>query len=174
MIFRFISDHDDRFITRRSYSSAVKTPEEPETEDFAAVIERLDTPEKAAEYTSSRFTFTYHDGCISYTPEEFFSLGTGDCKDFATFLSYVLDEHGYDAKIVAFKYYLDGKRYGHVVTLFSDTDGTLKYATTPDIRVFHNVTSVDDLLSKECARLGAPEIANYIVQPAGSLDCCVE
>jgi hypothetical protein len=141
--------------------------------NFSSVIESLDTPEKAAEYADAKFTFTYHDGCISYPPEEFFRAGQGDCKDYATFLSHVLASHGYEAQIVAFKYFKDGKRNGHVVTLYRDTDGYQYYMTTPVVSKKRGVTSIDDLLNKECSRLGIPAIANYTVLPAGSIDTCV-
>lgn len=170
---RVIQTRDLGAVPQRVYASAPEQPTRSEHEDFATVVERLNTPVKAAQYANDMFTFTYHDGCISYPPEEFFRLREGDCKDYATFLSYVLAHHGYDAQIVAFSYYTDGKRHGHVVTLFTDTDGTMKYATTPDVSIFWNVSSVEDLLSKECSRLDAPSIAQHRVLPAGSVDCCV-
>ena len=141
--------------------------------NFTSVIEGLDTPEKVTEYADARFTFTYHDGCISYPPEEFFRVQEGDCKDYATFLSYVMAHHGYDTQIVAFKYFKDDKRYGHVVTLFKENDGSMYYVTTPVVSTMRAVTSIDDLLKKECSRLGIPTIANYTIVPAGSVDTCV-
>jgi len=141
--------------------------------NFSYVIESLDTPQKAVEYTDAKFIFTYHDGCISYPPEEFFRNGKGDCKDYATFLSYVLAHHGYDAQIVAFKYLKDNKRNGHVVTFFKQADGAMYYMTTPAVSKIRVVTSIDDLLHKECSRLGIPAIANYTIIPAGSVDTCV-
>jgi hypothetical protein len=144
-----------------------------DSKNFSYVVENLDTPVKTTQYTQEKFTFVYHDGCISYPPEKFFEGLKGDCKDYATFLSYVLAEHSYDAKIISFKYYDGGTRKGHVVTLFTDTDGKMKYITTPDVTIFRNVNSVDDLLAKECKRLGVPTIANYTILPAGSLDVCV-
>lgn len=141
--------------------------------DFSSVVEVLDTAKKMAHYAQNQFTFTFHTGCISYSPEEFFRLKEGDCKDFATFLSYVLDYHGYDAQLVTFSFYKEGERNGHVITLFTDTDGTMKYITTPDVTVFREVSSFDDLLKKECQRLGVPTIAEHRVLPAGSVDCCV-
>jgi len=155
------------------YLPSLGDPELLNATDFSTVVESLDTPEKAAQYSDVKFTFTYHDGCISYPPEEFFRYGEGDCKDYATFLSYVLAHHGYDAQIVAFKYFKNDKRNGHVVTLFTDADGAMYYMTTPDVSILRRVTSVEDLLKKECARLGIPTIANYTVVPAGSLDTCV-
>ncbi|MCU0629481.1 MAG: hypothetical protein MUE45_08440 [Methanoregulaceae archaeon] len=160
-------------ISTGPYIPSLDDPQLLSATNFSSVIEELDTPEKAAEYADAKFTFTYHDGCISYPPEEFFRLERGDCKDYATFLSYVLAHHGYDAQIVAFKYFKDGKRNGHVVTLFKDTDGSMYYMTTPAVSTIRAVTSVEDLLKKECSRLAIPTVANYTVVPAGSLDTCV-
>jgi hypothetical protein len=49
----------------------------------------------------------------------------------------------------------------------------MKYMTIPDVSVLREVSSLDDLFEKECQRLGATEIANYRVLPAGSTNCCV-
>ena len=141
--------------------------------NLSSIVENLDTPAKAALFTQKKFIFETHGKCTSYSPGEFLNAGRGDCKDYATFLSYVLAEQGFDAKIVTFKYYKGGNRNGHVVTLFTDTDGKLKYATTPDVTTFREVNSVDDLLAKECSRLGVNSVANYTVLAAGSVDTCV-
>jgi len=144
-----------------------------DSNNFSYVVENLDSPAKAAQYIEAKYTYILHiDYCRSRSPEEFFQLMKGDCKDVATFLSYVLAQHGFDAKVVALKYFRDGVLQGHVVTLFTDTDGRMKYATTPDATIFREVTSVDDLLTKECSRLGVPAIANYAVYPAGSRNAC--
>lgn len=141
--------------------------------NFSFVVENLDTPLKAAQYTQKKFIFESHGKCTSYSPEEFFTVARGDCKDYATFLSYLIAEHGYDAKVVAFKYYKGSNRNAHVVTMFTDTDGKMKYATTPDVTKFREVSSIDDLFDKECKRLGVNSVANYTVLPAGSVDACV-
>jgi hypothetical protein len=155
-------------------SPSLLTPGLLESKNFSYVVENLDTPEKAAQYAQAKFIFEYHSKCISYSPEEFFKVIKGDCKDYATFISYILAQHGYDAKIVSFKYYKGGggNRSGHVVALFTDTDGRMRYATTPDVSILRDVNSVDDLLTKESSRLDG-KIANYTVLPAGSLDVCV-
>jgi hypothetical protein len=155
------------------YLPALENPAILTRTKYSSVVESLDTPVKATQYSDAHFTFTFHDRCTSYPPEEFFRLGKGDCKDYATFLSYVLAYHGYDARIVAFKYFKNSARNGHVVTLFTDTDGAMYYMTTPDVRVLRSVTSIENLLKKECARLGVQAIANHTVVPAGSLNTCV-
>jgi hypothetical protein len=178
--------HDPGFVLTYNRTAEATDPFEPEpvtaavlpsnilsSKNFSYIVETLDTPVKAAQYTQKKFIFETHGTCTAYPPEKFFRVMKGDCKDYATFFSYLLAEHGFDAKIVTFKYYKGSHRLGHVVTLFTDTDGKMKYATTPDMTLFKEVNSVDDLLAKECNRLGVNSIANYTVIPAGSVDACV-
>lgn len=157
----------------KDYASSLVPSALLDSKNFSYVVENLDTPLKIAQFADAKFSYEYHDGCISYPPEEFFFKTLGDCKDYSTFFSYILAQHGYDSKIVAYKGYIDGKRTAHVVVLFTDTDGRLKYATLPDMSVFRDVNSLDDLLAKECSRMGIPTISNYTIYPAGSLDPCI-
>jgi len=157
----------------KDYASSLVPSALLDSKNFSYVAENLDTPLKIAQFADAKFSYEYHDGCSSYPPEEFFHKTLGDCKDYSTFLSSILAQHGYDSKMVAYKGYIDGKRTAHVVVLFTDTDGRLKYATLPDVGVFRDVNSIDDLLAKECSRMGIPAISNYTVYPAGSLDPCI-
>jgi hypothetical protein len=157
----------------KDYAASLVPSHLLESKNFSYVVENLDTPLKIAQYADAKFSYEYHDGCISYPPEEFFHKTLGDCKDYSTFLSYILEHHGYDSKIVAYKGYIDGKRTAHVVVLFTDTDGGLKYATLPDVSVFRDVNSIDDLLAKERLRMNLPTISNYTIYSAGSLEPCI-
>lgn len=47
----------------------------PAGDDLASVVETLKTAEKVAQYTNARFTYKYHDGCISYPPRKSSSAG---------------------------------------------------------------------------------------------------
>jgi len=108
--------------------------------------------------------------------------GKGDCLSYANFFSYVLAQHGYDVKKVSFKYHAQGVRLGHVVALFTDSDGQLKYATTPDLTVFRNVSSVDDLIVQEKKRLGIIQldiknceencVENFMIIPVEDTNSC--
>jgi len=138
----------------KDYSSSLFPPGVFESQNFTYVVENLNTPIKAAEYTKEKFRFHDRGTCYGQTPNQFFMEGAGDCLSYANFFSYVLAQHGYDVKKVSFKYHAQGVSLGHVVTLFTDSDGQLKYATTPDLRVFRNVSSVDDLIVQEKKRLG--------------------
>lgn len=101
---------------------------------FSGVGAQLNTPPKISDFLLSEFQFTFHAGCISYWPEEFYNLKHGDCKDYATLSSYLLAQHGYRAKIVPYSWYgQDGTRYGHVVVIYQNTDGTLQYMSNGQI-----------------------------------------
>jgi hypothetical protein len=136
---------------------------------FAQVVAQLDTPEKLSMFLQTEFERSFHDGCISYWPEEFYSRRAGDCKDFATFASYVLAQHGHYAEMVKFRYYgQDGTTHGHSVLIF-ESEGTLWYMSNG--RIVSQVESVADLLEKESEALGG-DIYLYVVLPAGTAGVC--
>ena len=135
--------------------------------NFTEVVNRLDTPEKLLTYMKENFKFKYYEGHISYPSEEFFHIKEGDCKNLATFGSYILKQHGYDVKIMCLK--LSGDLKGqHAVTLFQDKDGKLKYITNnvKNLELIE-VKSLDDILARESERLDC-KITKYGFVPAGS------
>ena len=91
------------------------------SEMFSEVVNQLNTPEKLLEYMRDNFTEAWHEGHISYSPEVFFNIKEGGCKELATFGSYVLDQHGYEVKIMCVK--LSGELIGqHALTYFITTE----------------------------------------------------
>ena len=137
--------------------------------NLSFVVDRLTTPEKTLSFMREAFMEDLdHSGWISYTPEEFLLKRKGDCKDYATFFSYVLSRHGYDAKVVGLHY--NDTPGGHVVSIFKDTDGQLKYMSNDKLNGFRKVNSLDDLVQMEKKRLGAN--LNVTALPAGSVNTC--
>ena len=138
---------------------------------FEEAVIALDTPSKVLDYMRNNLTFVFHEGCISYTPEDFFEIRSGDCKDYSTFFSYILSYHGYYAELISFSWYDQGNhRNGHVVTIYRVVNGVLKYQSNNDS--FGPVSSVDDLLNQESSRLNASRIGGYRIFPAGSTEVC--
>ena len=134
-------------------------------------VEYLDTPEKISDFLINEVQFVFHDGCISFSPDVFFKKQRGDCKDYATFASYVLDQNGYEAEIVTFTWYdQSGNRNGHVVVIYTEKDGTQYYMSNGEI--VSQVTSVDNLLVLEKARINAGSIGTHYVLPAGTRNVC--
>ena len=141
--------------------------------DFDDVISRLDTPLLAAKYTNERFTYFNEPYSWHYRPEKFFVTRKGDCCEFSWFFAYALAAHGYDGRMVAFKYYnKDGAQDMHVVAVFTERDGQLRYATIPDLTKFHNASSVDDVLAQEKERLEFRDLISYRIQDPVSADSC--
>ena len=134
---------------------------------FTEVVHELDTPEKLSEYMRENFRYKYTEGHISYPPEEFFYIKEGNCKDLATFGSYVLKQHGYNVKIMCLK--MSGDLIGqHAITLIDENGGNLTYITNNAINnQLFTAESLDEILAQESKRLGC-EITRYGFVDAGS------
>ena len=144
------------------------------SDNFTETVALLDTPEKLVDFMNKNFSYEYHEGHISYPVEEFFHIRKGDCKDFVTFSSYILEQQGYEAKIVFFRHIKDGTEGGHAVTLFRDKDGKLKYIQS-QLKGFValEVESIEDCLIQEEERLDA-RVLSYGIIPAGETCVWVE
>lgn len=95
----------------------------PYSTNYGNVKTQLTTPQAIADYMTAYFTYdSYHSGYTPYAPDVFNSRRLGDCKDYATFFGDILAFHGYTATKYAFRYNTTNN-WGHVVTIFTDTDG---------------------------------------------------
>jgi hypothetical protein len=139
-----------------------------ESQNVSFVVDRLTTPGKTLSFLREAITFEVHGRWVSYTPEEFLAKKRGDCKDYATFFSYVLARHGYTTEIISLRY--DGN-WGHVVVVFRDDDGQLKYMSSDKMNGFRKANSVEDVVEQEKKRLGKTSLT-YRILPAGSVDMC--
>jgi hypothetical protein len=86
--------------------------------NLAEAVQHLDTPEKLSAFLLDEITYSAHGGCLSYWPDVFYQKREGNCKDYSTFASYVLAQHGYDARRVVFFYYQGGVKYAHEVAAY--------------------------------------------------------
>lgn len=125
------------FLTGCSGGGIVTPTTDTEEGDFQEVVNLLDTPEKLVDYMAKNFKHYVEvygeplDGYNPYLPEDFFYIRVGNCEDFSTFSSYVLDQHGYDVFLLyhMFLSHENGEIYGHTVSVFYNEDGKLKYIT---------------------------------------------
>ncbi len=83
------------------------------------------TPNELAEWMEKDFRY-----CLTFpdrwqTPEETMEAGSGDCEDFATLASYVLDHIGVSNEILIVKF--KGTDAGHVICIWRETDGSFSY-----------------------------------------------
>ena len=140
--------------------------------NFSKLVEFLDTPEKLSKFMESYFHYKYHSGCLAYSPEEFFELRGGDCKDYAVFSSYILNKHGYNAKMLAFRFSKNGKTDGHVITVFTTENGKLQYISFA--KIYGDFSSIDEILEKEKQRIGFDKMISYRLINAGDTNTCIE
>ncbi|NDY58627.1 hypothetical protein G3N56_17975 [Desulfovibrio sulfodismutans] len=133
----------------------------PYNSDYAVVKTLLATPQAVAEYLSAHFSYAFHDGRLAYAPADFNTRRGGDCKDYSAFFSDVVASHGFSVTQYAFRYDA-ATGYGHVVSIFTDTDGKQYVAThkNGDLAIYGPITSL--------AEAGQACIANGVL-PAGSI-----
>ena len=135
-----------------------------------AAAHQLDKPGELSSFLLDEFEWVYHDGCISYWPEQFYELGEGDCKDFARLASSVLAYHGYYAEVVSYSGYRpDDTRFGHVVVIYERPDGVLRYMSNGE--VMGEVESVQELLEQAADNANA-RIGHYLVRAPGTASVC--
>lgn len=148
------------------------TSSQTQNNNFDEIVSSLDTPQKLSDFMEKYFSYQERGGCRAYTPQQFFELQEGDCKDYAAFSSLVLSKHGYDAEMLCFNLYDEEgvKSSGHAVTVFK-VDDSLKYISLCTIRP---ASSIQDVLEKEKARLDYARIGNYELHPPGSTYVCPE
>jgi len=114
--------------------------------DYDSVKSQLNTPQEIAEYMMSYFTYnTSRTGFTPYYPANLNALRSGDCKDYSTFFSDILASHGYTVNQYAFRYDTSNN-YGHVVSIFTDTNGKMYVATNKGSQevILGPVTSLDE------------------------------
>ena len=134
----------------------------PYSDDYASVKAQLTTPQDVAAYMTAYFTYDmYHYGYMPYDPATFNARKLGDCKDYATFFASILASHGYAIKKYAFRYNASNN-YGHIVTVFTDTDNKQYVASNHGKaqEIYGPVTSLDEA--------GSLLLANGVL-PAGSI-----
>jgi len=69
--------------------------QEEKWKDFDTVVDRLNSPELISIWMLDNLKFVYHPGGKPYSPQYFFKIRKGDCKDYAAFATYCLRRNGY-------------------------------------------------------------------------------
>lgn len=103
-----------------------------ETRSFDEVVSELNTPDKVFKWMNTHIKYQADQ---SYT-DEFreaavtFSLGHGDCDDYAKFADHVLKAHGYESEIV--NVFTNSK--GHSVCAWKDAEGRYNHLSNNSYR----------------------------------------
>ena len=91
----------------------------PDDEEFLAVIEELDTPEKIGDYMVENFTYEPHISNI-LTPYELYVIKKGDCDEFSNFAIFIANYHGYTTYQI--KIFYNDTIYYHVIAVFKENN----------------------------------------------------
>ncbi len=153
------------------FPAAAQAAPIPYSADYAAVKAQLTTPQAIAEYLTAYFTYDPHYGNTPYPQADFNARRGGDCKDYSAFFSDVLASHGYTVNQYAFRYDT-ANNYGHIVSIFNNTDGQQYIATNKASAevIYGPVTSLDQAGALCVANGVLPANAvhdNWMAYPAG-------
>jgi len=88
----------------------------PDDIEFIALIQKLDTPMKIADYMTDDFEYEEHP-YIVLTPYELYNIKKGDCTDFATFAQFIAHFHGYETYLAKINY--SDYIHGHCITIYN-------------------------------------------------------
>ena len=148
--------------------------EEPSLVDVVKVV---DNPKELLRFMNGYFSIgavknRATGGTTAYSPERFLEIRLGDCKDWATFAAYVLNQNDYNAKKFSFsKHPMDD---GHVIAIWKDEEGQYSYLTIlgSKARIYWNVgSSIEDILASESDRLRIEDkILTYARHKPSTLD----
>jgi hypothetical protein len=72
--------------------------------NYSSIKSAISTPQQAVSYMSANFNYSFHNGNVAYSPSDFNSSKSGDCKDFAVFMGDVLSDDSIEVKPITVKY----------------------------------------------------------------------
>ena len=119
----------------------------PDDEEFLAVIQELDTPEKTCQYMEDNFTYRLSP-YISSTPYQMYISKIGDCNDYATFAQFVANYHGYKTYLIKIIY--SNYKFPHVIAIYNFS-GYLHFSdnqsyVSTGYSDFEDIVKIDTLL----------------------------
>ena len=132
--------------------------------DFEGVVASLNSPQKLVNYMSENF-WTYviiPEDYEPFLPEDFFYMGIGNCEDFASFSSYVLDQHGYDVFSLSYMAISDKSKeiYEHTISVFKTAGEKLSYITNLEaidedaiFELLGSFNTIEEIISNEEKRI---------------------
>jgi hypothetical protein len=132
-------------------------------QDFAEVVDRLNSPDLAAIYMQYNYTYSYTIGEPEgvKSAEQVFKAKSGACYDHAVLAGYCLKKNGYDTAqgmAINFDHAVQGyKGYsfiGHIVCLYQDPKDSLYYVVdnAGGSMVHGPYQSIDDAAKSACSR----------------------
>jgi len=91
----------------------------PDDEEFLAVVESLDTPEKIGNYMLENFEYKSNNFLL--TPYQLYKSKVGNCDDFSNFAVFIANHHGYETNqiLIEFPLYIYNSQY-HMIGVFKE------------------------------------------------------
>jgi len=136
------------FLFGFTYLESVSEQVEPKS--FEEAVNQLDTSSKILSYITRNFLYKEDREITALSPQQLFQTRKGDKFDFAVFISYLMDHHGYKAKLLSLECTESESLNGNdIIVLYYDTDEKLRFIAHHGkqfMGVFQTYDSLDDLI----------------------------
>jgi len=124
--------------------------EQMEPQSFDEAISQLSTPSKILNYMTRNFQFKIDPTRPTLSPQQLFQNREGNKYDFAIFISYLLDYHGYETQMLRLEFTENDIANGYdIIVIYRDVDNNLKSVTHHGeqvMKVSQTYNSLDDLI----------------------------
>jgi len=127
--------------------------EQLEPLNFEEAISQLTNPQKILNYMTRNFEFKTDFSLSAQSPQQLFQTKQGNRFDFAVFVSYLLDYHNYDAKMLRLEFTENSAVDGcDIVVIYYDENNKLRAISHHGkqvMRISEAYNSVDELIINE-------------------------
>ncbi len=127
--------------------------EQMEPQSFEEAINQLNNPLQILNYMTRNFQFKIDPTRPTLSPQQLFQTREGNRFDFAIFISYLLDHHSYETKMLRLEFTENDMVNGYdIIVIYQDVDDNLKSITHHGeqvMRVSQTYNSLDDLIRHE-------------------------
>ena len=127
--------------------------EQMEPQSFEEAISQLSTPSQILNYMTRNFQFKIDPTRPTLSPQQLFQTREGNKYDFAIFISYLLDHHGYETQMLCLEFTENDIVNGYdIIVIYRDVENNLKSITHHGeqvMRVSQTYNSLDDLIKHE-------------------------
>jgi hypothetical protein len=149
-----IISNEEKRIKRKvflfSFTYLDSVSEQVEPKSFEEAINQLDTPSKILSYITRNFLYKEDPKITALSPQQLFQTRKGDRFDFASFISYLMDHHGYNTKMLRLEFTESESVNGYdIIVLYYDTDEKLRFIAHHGkqfMGVFQTYDSLDELI----------------------------
>ena len=120
--------------------------EQIEPHSFKEAINQLSNPPQILNYMARNFQFKIDPTRPTLSPQQLFQTREGNKYDFAIFISYLLDHHGYETQMLRLEFTVNDH---DIIVIYRDADDNLRSISHHGkqiMRVSQTYNSLDDLI----------------------------